>query len=67
MLGQFHGFEENHISETLGPIFIFVGPIFELCRDESIPFEDEVRLTYLHELGHFMGLDESDLEDRGLS
>lgn len=67
MLGQFHGFEENHLSETLGPIFIFIGPIYELCQDENIPFEDEVRLTYLHELGHFLGLDESDLDDRGLA
>ena len=24
-------------------------------------------LVVMHELGHFMGLDESDLEDRGLS
>lgn len=66
MLGQFHGFEENHISETLGPIFIFIGPIYELCQAEDSPFEQEVRLTYLHELGHFLGLDEGDLEERGL-
>lgn len=66
MLGQYHGFEENHLSETLGPIFIFIGPIYELCRDDNVPFEEEVRITYLHELGHFLGLDESDLEERGL-
>ena len=67
MLGQFHGFEENHLSETLGPIFIYVGPIYELCAEENIPFEDEVRITYLHELGHFLGLDEDDLDERGLA
>jgi predicted Zn-dependent protease with MMP-like domain len=67
MLGQFHGFEENHISETLGPIFIYIGPIHELCAEENIPFEDEVRITYLHELGHFLGFDESDLDERGLT
>ena len=66
MLGQFHGFEENHISETLGPIFIFIGPIYELCQEENLRFEDEVRLTYLHELGHFLGLDEDELDERGL-
>jgi predicted Zn-dependent protease with MMP-like domain len=66
MLGQFHGFEENYISETHGPIFIFVGPIYEFSQDENISFEDEVRLTYLHELGHFLGFDESALEERGL-
>ena len=67
MLGQLHGFEENHISETLGPLFIFIGPIYELCLDENCDFEEEVRVTYLHELGHFLGLDEDDLEQRGLS
>lgn len=67
MLGQFHGFEDNHISETMGPLFIFIGPIHELCLEDGIQFEDEVRLTYLHELGHFLGLDEDDLEERGLA
>lgn len=27
---------------------------------------DEVRITVLHEIGHFLGLDEDDLEERGL-
>lgn len=27
---------------------------------------DQVRITLLHEIGHFLGLDEQDLEDRGL-
>jgi len=67
MLGQFHGFEENHIADTLGPIFIYIGTIHEFCAEEGISFEDEVRITYLHELGHFLGFDESDLDERGLA
>jgi predicted Zn-dependent protease with MMP-like domain len=67
MLGQFHGFEENHISETLGPLFLYLGPIHQLCAEENTSFEDEVRITYLHELGHFIGLDENDLDERGLT
>jgi len=67
MLGQFHGFEPDHLSETLGPLFIFIGPIHELCVEENLKFEHEVRITYLHELGHCLGLDEADLEDRGLA
>ena len=35
--------------------------------DEDADFEDEVRLTYLHELGHHFGWDEGDLEERGLA
>jgi predicted Zn-dependent protease with MMP-like domain len=33
----------------------------------EIRFEDKVRITYLHELGHHLGLDEDDLEERGLA
>ena len=66
MLGQFHGFEPTHISQTCGPLFIFIGPIYEYCVEENLDFEDEVRITYLHELGHHLGLDEGDLEERGL-
>jgi predicted Zn-dependent protease with MMP-like domain len=66
MLGQFHGFEADYVSETLGPLFIFVGPLYLLCQEENLDFEDEVRITYLHELGHFLGMDEDELEDRGL-
>ena len=29
-------------------------------------FREEVRTTLLHELGHFLGWDEDDLEERGL-
>jgi predicted Zn-dependent protease with MMP-like domain len=29
-------------------------------------FRDEVRLTYLHELGHYLGWDEDELAARGL-
>ena len=67
LLGQFHGFEADHISETLGPLFIFLGPIYEYCLEEQLSFEEEVRTTYLHELGHHLGMDEGDLEERGLA
>ena len=67
MLGQFHGFETNHLSETLGPLFIYLGPIHQYCLEENQNFEDEVRITYLHELGHHLGLDEDDLANRGLA
>jgi predicted Zn-dependent protease with MMP-like domain len=66
MLGQFHGFQPDHLSETLGPIFIFLGPLYLFCEEENLDFEEEVRITYLHELGHFLGLDEDSLADRGL-
>jgi predicted Zn-dependent protease with MMP-like domain len=42
-------------------ITIFKGPIERVCITEQ-EVEDEVRLTVLHEVGHFFGLDESQLD-----
>ncbi len=42
-------------------ITIFKGPIERVCNTEK-EVEDEVRLTVLHEVGHFFGLDEAQLE-----
>ncbi len=33
--------------------------------DEQV-YRAEVRTTYLHELGHYLGLDEDELTQRGL-
>jgi predicted Zn-dependent protease with MMP-like domain len=38
---------------------------WEADQDEAI-FRREVRATLLHELGHYLGLEEIDLEERGL-
>jgi predicted Zn-dependent protease with MMP-like domain len=47
-------------------IILFLENIWEQAeRDEAI-FRDEVHTTLLHELGHYLGLDEEDLSDRGL-
>ncbi len=42
-------------------ITIFKCPIERVCSTEK-EVEDEVRLTVLHEVGHFFGLDEAQLE-----
>ncbi len=42
-------------------ITLFKGPIERACRTEE-ELEDEVRLTVLHEVGHFFGLEEEQLE-----
>ena len=33
----------------------------------SVVYRQEVRTTYLHELGHYLGWDETDMEDHGLA
>jgi len=40
--------------------------ILEEAEDAGTTFEEEVRRTYLHELGHYLGLDEAALAARDL-
>ena len=42
-------------------ITLFKGPIERACRTEE-ELEAEVKLTVLHEVGHFFGLEEAQLE-----
>jgi predicted Zn-dependent protease with MMP-like domain len=42
-------------------ITLFKGPIERACRTEE-EIEVEVRLTVLHEVGHFFGLEEAQME-----
>jgi predicted Zn-dependent protease with MMP-like domain len=47
-------------------IILFLENIWELAEaDESI-FCEEVHKTFLHEIGHYLGLDEDGLVERGL-
>lgn len=65
-LGRCMSFEEHVISEAPGPIFLYLGSIYQGCSEAGLEFADEVRITYLHELGHHLGLDEDELARRGL-
>ena len=47
-------------------IILFLESLWELAEGNEEFYRDEVRTTYLHELGHYLGLDEIDLEERGL-
>ncbi len=45
-------------------ITLFYRPLVEMCRtDEAL--RREIRITLIHELGHFFGFDEDELEARG--
>jgi len=65
-LGLYMSFEPAVVSDAPGPIMIYVGPHVEFCEEEDLDFCEEVRRTYLHELGHHLGLDEGELEERGI-
>jgi predicted Zn-dependent protease with MMP-like domain len=47
-------------------IILFLENIWDLAETNEKIFREEVRTTFLHELGHYLGLDEDDLTERGL-
>jgi predicted Zn-dependent protease with MMP-like domain len=67
-LGLFTGpefAEEEHVS--LPPqIILFLENIWEFAESDEKIFRAEVRTTFLHELGHYFGLDEDGLAERNL-
>jgi predicted Zn-dependent protease with MMP-like domain len=67
-LGLFTGaefVEENDV--PLPPqIILYLQNIFDVAETDEKHFREEVRTTFLHELGHYLGLDEDDLTERGL-
>ena len=69
-LGLFTGPEfadEEHSASPLPPqIILFLENIWEQAEADEESFRDEVHTTYLHELGHYLGLDEDELTERGL-
>lgn len=47
-------------------ILVYRQPLLEWCESED-EVVDEVRVTVLHEIGHFFGMDEDRLEELGYS
>ena len=47
-------------------ILLFLENLWDYAEGDEDVFREEVRVTYYHELGHYLGLEEGDLEDRGL-
>lgn len=49
-----------------GQILLFLENIWDFAQGDIERYREEVSVTLLHELGHFLGWDERDLFDRGL-
>lgn len=70
LLGLFCGSPVG--SETSGgdlappQIFLYTANLWDFAEGDIAAYREEVRLTYLHELGHFLGWDEDQLARRGL-
>ena len=69
-LGLFVGepFAESGLTTEPLPsqIILFLDNLWDFAGGDEDIYREEIRTTYLHELGHYLGLDEIDLEDRGL-
>lgn len=70
-LGLFVGGDHDQEEHSVIPprIILYLENIWLMVDDEGgdeADFRAEVRTTLLHELGHYLGLDEDDLTERGL-
>lgn len=64
--GDPHGTELAHDLPAPPQILLYLENLWDFAEGDAEIFRDEVRITYLHELGHYLGWDESDLAARGL-
>ena len=52
--------------EIPAQIILFLENLWDMVEGDDACYREEIRITLLHELGHYLGLDEGDLEERGL-
>ncbi len=69
LLGVYHGaplMERSAVVPPLFPdtIFIFQEPLEAMCRTIE-ELEDEIEITVVHEIAHYIGLTEEELADLG--
>ncbi len=65
-VGKAFGEEDSGYADVPPQILLFLENLWDFAGEEEEIYREEVRTTYLHELGHYLGLDEPDLEERGL-
>lgn len=65
-VGKAYGEEESGFADVPPQILLFLENLWDFAEGDAAIYREEVRTTYLHELGHYLGLDELDLEERGL-
>ncbi len=71
LLGLFLGLSRTE-GQPSGPddaprILLFLDSLWEWAEEDRERFASEVETTFLHELGHYLGLDEDEVADRGLA
>ena len=70
LLGMFMGQPDGAPWEGAAPlppqILLFYENLWDFAEEDEETYRREVRVTYLHELGHYLGLDEDEIDERGL-
>lgn len=64
--GACHGERAGDLSTTPPTITLFIDNLRAETDDDPEAFRQEVRTTLLHEIGHYLGLEEDDLSARDL-
>jgi predicted Zn-dependent protease with MMP-like domain len=52
--------------EEMPRIRLFLDNLWDECAGDLTTYRHEVRITFLHELGHYLGLDEDEVAALGL-
>ena len=65
-VGDPHGMAAGDNNAVPAHILLFLENIYDFAEEDAAIFRDEVRITYLHELGHYFGWDEDEVDERGL-
>ena len=67
-MGLFTGaeFAEEGNVPLPSQVILFLDNLWTFAGGDELVFREEVRITFLHELGHYLGLDEDELTERGV-
>lgn len=60
------GIGDAESSSVPREIRLFLQNLWDYADGEEEIYREEVRITFLHEFGHYLGLDEDGMEERGL-
>lgn len=64
--GSPYGTELSEDQPSPPQILLYLQSLWEFAECDLDAYREEVRMTYLHELGHYLGWDEDQLTARGL-
>lgn len=64
--GTPHGGELEETNPSPPQILLYLENLWDFAGGDVDGFREETRVTYLHELGHYLGWDEDEVSRRGL-